>query len=306
MNLAKLEPPLDLTIGTRMTRIALILALCVSGCALRSTLAPARGEARTILWRGAVLRGDGGARVELAAHTPVVVKEFSNGDCRVVATQQATVEGLVDCAQLGFMAVRPTSVFVKPDGPVRLVVNGGVLLAPKERRGDFVRVAGDAHETFEGWVRPADLAAKVESSWLAPGLTRYPWVCEDGGWLYDKPKGTFLMWIPGPWCRVSLLSEKDGWVEVSYEDQRIRARGWLERDSLTPDREPRFHPGAVAKRTKGRTVVYGTADHASGFGHIDAGVRLWASIQYKGRVLVQTQGLPNEVVGWVEPKDLEE
>lgn len=293
------------TTMTKTVTLLPLLALLASGCALRSTLKPVVGEARAILWRGAVLNGTGGAQVELAAHTPVVVKELPDGDCKVIAANQATVEGLVACSRLGFVAARPTPVLVKPEGPTRLVVNGGVLLAPKERKGDFVRVAGDGHETFEGWVRARDLAAKAESTWLAPGLTRYPWVCEDGGWLYDKPKGTYLLWIPGPWCRVSLLAEKDGWAQVRYEDQRMRAEGWVERSALEPDREPRFHPGAVARRTKGKATVYAKADSTTGFGHVEPGVRVWASIALRGRLLIQTQGLPNEVVGWVDPKDLE-
>jgi hypothetical protein len=52
------------------------------------------------------------------------------------------------------------------------------------------------------------------------------------------------------------------------------ARGWVERRSLEPDREPRFHPRATARRTKLRTPVFAKAESKTEVGHIESGVHV--------------------------------
>jgi hypothetical protein len=288
-----------------MRLVAASLSLLLSSCLLRATLKPQRGEMRVVLWNGADLSGAGGADVALPARTPVQVVESANGTCRVSVSGRVALEGEVDCVHLGNLTRRPTQLRVDPEGPVRLELNGGILVAPRERRGDWVRVAGDALGTFEGWVLARELGTSVDKAWLAPGLPRYPWICEDGSWMYDKPGGTFLLWIPGPWCRVTLLEEREGWAKVEYLDTQIRVVGWVERESLAPDREPRFHPGARTMRVKARSQVYGSPRATKAFGQLEAGVRVWASLTSRGRMLVQTQSTPVEVVGWVEASALE-
>jgi hypothetical protein len=288
-----------------MFRTLAVSSLLLCGCPLRATLYPAKGEARVVLWDGADLRGPDGAELRLPPRTVVEVREIQNGRCRVDARGSAAqVRGEVDCVRLGYFARRPTPVRIRPDGPVKLTLNGGGLFAPRERRGDWVKVEGEAIGTFDGWVRAADLGTRVDEEWLAPGLPRHPWICEDGSWLYDNPKGTFLIWLPSPWCRVSLLEEREGWTRIEYLDPRIKLEGWVQADSLKPDPEPRFHPGARLVSIQSKAEVFSSPGAKGPFAHLDAGIRVWASLTSRGRTMVQTHGSAVEVIGWVESSRL--
>ena len=253
-----------------------------------------------MLWEGTTLEGASGAEVRLKERTAVEVVERKDGDCRVSVSGEISVEGEVACSRLGLLTVRPAEIRLSPDGPVLLTLNGGTLVAPREKRGDWIRVSGEAFSTFEGWVRATDLGASVEKSWLAPGTPRFPWVCPDGGWIFDRPDGRYLLWIPGPWCRVTILQEKTGWVEIEYLDPTTRIVGWTEADSVVPDREPRFHPGARAAQVTARSPVFAKPSAKKPFAHLEAGVKVWASLTSRGMTLVQTQSEPVEVVGWVQ------
>lgn len=272
----------------------------LGGCMLRASLRPEKNEERIVLWQGVTLTGVGDAEIELGPRTPVRVTARDGGDCTVTVPGKAEITGKVACARLGLVAKRPTTVHLQPDGLQRLAVNAGVLLAPKERRGDWVRVTGESIENFEGWVRAADVGTTSENAWLAPGLSRFPWACADGTYVFAEPKGAYLTYIPGPWCRVSVLEEKDGWTRIEYLDQRVRVTGWAEADTLAPDREPRFHPGAVSASLSAKALLYAKPGSKESFGVVEAGSRVWASMSAKGRTLVQTQGTPNDIVGWVE------
>jgi hypothetical protein len=275
---------------------------------LRASLRPTPGEGRVVLWHGATLTTSDGAEVRLQPRTPLKVLEEKKGDCRVSVSGEISAEGTVDCSRLGSLSLRPAEVRTKVDGPVVLTVNGGVLLAPRQRVGDWVEVAGEAlGSNFKGWMKAQDLGSTTERSWIAPGLPRFPWVCEDGGWVYDRPapKNTFLIWIPDPWCRVKILEEQKGWVQVEYLDSSVRVAGWVEADSVKPDRDPRFHPGARSTRIKVKAPLYGKALSKTPFGSIEAGLRVWASVTLRGRTLVQTQGTSIDMVGWVDSGSLE-
>jgi hypothetical protein len=278
------------------------VALLSAGCAPHLT--PAVGEKRVVLWRGATLRGTGGARADLAERAVVQATHVHKGKCRVKVAGAVTVEGAVACDRLGYVASRPAPVHVTPDGPVRLVVNGGELLRPRERRGAWIRVAGEAHEPFEGWVREAALGTSTLDQWLEPGLTHLPWVCENGGVVHDRPGGVFLIWIPGPACRVRWIAEKEGWVQIAYADQRVRVNGWVRADELEPDREARFHVGARLMRVARRTDLFAKPASTRAFGSLDEGIRVWASTSLRGRTLVQARGARADVVGWVDANAL--
>jgi hypothetical protein len=292
-----------------MTRLLWLFSffLLAPACTLRSTLAPQKGELRAVLWHGATVEATGGAQLRLPARTVVKVAEAHNGSCRVSANGEVAFEGTAPCSRLGMVVVRPADVHLRPDGPMLFRLNGGVLVAPRERRGDWIRIAGEVFSSeFTGWIRAADVGGRTERSWLAPGLPRFPWVCEEGGWIHDKPGGTFLTWIPDPWCRVKLLGEEEkGWSRIEYLDGRVRLVGWIESGALRPDRHPRFHPGARSMRVKTRAPVFGTAAGDKAFGTLEPGTRIWGSIQVGRRTLVQTQGAPVEVVGWVDSAAIE-
>lgn len=288
----------------RIVLLPLAVAL-TPACILRATLLPERGETRVVLWDGARLKGPGRAEVEVPSGTPVRVVSVSNGDCRVHVPGRVSVEGVVTCHRLGLFAAVPADVHLEPGGPVMLRVNGGVLLAPRERKGDWIRIGGDALETFEGWVKREKLGHAVARSWFAPGLPQHPWVCREGSWLYDRPGGRFLMWMPGPWCRVTVLEEKENWTKIRYLDGRVRVEGWVEARAVVPDREPRFHPGARSTRVVLRAPIFGTPTSKTSFGVLEAGTAVWASLKSRGRTLVQTQSERIEVVGWVENAALE-
>jgi hypothetical protein len=290
----------------REVTLVTLLGAFLPGCLLRATLPAQRGEKRLVLWEGTTLVGAAGAEVQLKERTPVQVVERKGGDCRVSVAGEIRVEGEVACSRLGLLTVRPTEVRRSPGGTVLLTLNGGILVAPREKRGEWVRVSGEAFSTFEGWTRAADLGVNVEKSWLAPGTPRFPWICPDGGWLFDRPAGRYLIWIPGPWCRVSLLQEKPGWVEVEYLDSTTRIVGWAEADSVVPDREPRFHPGARPAKLTARTPVFAHQGAKEPFAHLEVGVRVWASLTRSGMTLIQTQSEPVEIVGWVQTPALRE